>query len=243
MKLGLFFFPLIFAILIVLLKWKHPGFYKRFVWEEDSVVEYLTPIFYLFSCLISYSISVSFHKNKFKLISIPYFILTVCFFFIAMEEISWGQRLLSIKTPELILKYNYQGEMNLHNIKSFPLHMLFIIVGLYGALARYLIPKKIVKKFRAVVNYFTPEYYLVFYFLIVGILYLYYEYLSSFIVLILGDKFGWGPGHFIHGKDQEPAEFLLSIGFFLFVLINKYRQIWYKDSIFWNIRRSPSNLS
>ena len=31
------------------------------------------------------------------------------------------------------------------------------------------------------------------------------------------------------GKDQEPAEFLLSCGFLLFVTINKYRQVSNKN--------------
>lgn len=228
MKLGILLFPVIFVILVVTLKWKFPNLYRVYGWKEDSIVEYLTAIFYFLSCLISYIISVRFYKNKLKLYSLPYVILAGCFFFIGMEEISWGQRLLGIKTPEFFTKYNYQGEMNLHNIKSFPLHTLYIIVGLYGGLARLLVPRSIHKKFRPIVNYFTPDYYLIFYFLIVAILYLYYNYLSSFIVFLLGDQFGWGEGHFIHGNDQEPAEFLLSVGFFLFVLINKYRQLWNK---------------
>jgi hypothetical protein len=152
-----------------------------------------------------------------------------------MEEISWGQRLLGIETPEYLMEINIQKELSFHNIKQFPLHLLYILVGLYGGLSRFLIPKSVKRNYEPIANYFTPDYYLCFYFLIVGMLYLYYDYLSPFIVLLFGDQFGWGEGYFIHGKDQEAAEFLLSIGFLLFVLINRYRQRWNKNHIFGGI--------
>ena len=34
----------------------------------------------------------------------------------AFEEISWGQRVLGIETPEVMLEYNYQEELNFHNL-------------------------------------------------------------------------------------------------------------------------------
>lgn len=242
-KFGIFLFPFILVIMMTLLKWKFPFWYRKLVWKEDSIIEYLTAIFYFFSFVISFSISVGFYRNNFKLQSIPYFILAGFFFFIAMEEISWGQRLLDIETPEYLLGYNKQNELNFHNLKFVPLHMLYIIVGLYGGLTRFLIPKSSMKTYRPIVNYFTPDYYLSFYFLITAILYLYYDYFSSYIVFFFGEQFGWGKGHFIHGKDQEAAEFILSIGFLLFVFINKYRQLWNKNSIFWIIQRPPTKLS
>ncbi len=38
------------------------------------------------------------------------------FFVVAGEEISWGQRILGIDTPESLERANVQGELNLHNI-------------------------------------------------------------------------------------------------------------------------------
>jgi hypothetical protein len=34
-----------------------------------------------------------------------------------MEEISWGQHLLGFETPGFIKRFNYQGELNIHNLK------------------------------------------------------------------------------------------------------------------------------
>jgi len=39
-------------------------------------------------------------------------------FLIAMEEISWGQRILGLETPELLLSYNFQGEIGFQNIRA-----------------------------------------------------------------------------------------------------------------------------
>jgi len=37
---------------------------------------------------------------------------------VALEEISWGQRIFGLRTPELLLEVNRQKELNLHNIGS-----------------------------------------------------------------------------------------------------------------------------
>ena len=42
----------------------------------------------------------------------------VCCFYVAGEEISWGQHLLAWSTPEFWAQINDQGETNLHNTSS-----------------------------------------------------------------------------------------------------------------------------
>lgn len=44
--------------------------------------------------------------------------LALAFFFAAGEEISWGQRLLGVETPEALRKVNTQDETTLHNIEG-----------------------------------------------------------------------------------------------------------------------------
>ena len=39
-----------------------------------------------------------------------------------MEEISWGQRIFDIQTPDFFMKHNIQRETNLHNLLSSPFH-------------------------------------------------------------------------------------------------------------------------
>jgi len=193
--------------------------------KEDGLIENATAILYFLSSFVSFAIAATFYRRKLILYSTLYFLLFIGLFFISMEEISWGQRFFGAATPELFMNYNYQGEINVHNIEGFPLHLLYIIVGCYGGFARFVIPKKVRIRYMSTVNLFVPDYFLFFYFFSVGALYLYYDYLSSIVVSLLGDEFGWGVGRFIRGGDQEPAEFLLSCGFLLFLIINRCRQI------------------
>ena len=44
--------------------------------------------------------------------------LALLFFFGAGEEISWGQRIFGLKTPESLAQFNKQDELNLHNLSA-----------------------------------------------------------------------------------------------------------------------------
>lgn len=53
---------------------------------------------------------------------------------VALEEISWGQRLFGYETPRYFLENNYQKELNLHNVMSTWIRKLAValILGGYG---------------------------------------------------------------------------------------------------------------
>jgi len=59
-------------------------------------------------------------------------------FLIAMEEISWGQRLFGIPTPDLFQNHNQQSEINFHNLLDSGLKSIFVVMSLgwfiYGVL-------------------------------------------------------------------------------------------------------------
>ena len=225
MKLIIFLLPIVFVICIVFLKINSPYWYKVLAWKEDSAVEWFTFIFYFIAFIVSCSISITFYRSNFALFCFMYTLLSIGLFFIAMEEISWGQGIFNVPTPKFFLNYNYQKEMNIHNFNLFPLHTLYIIVGFYGAFTRFFIPKRVNIKYSSMVDLFVPNYYLFIYFFVVGGIYFYIDYISSIAVTLFGDSFGCGPGHIMIEKDQEPAELLLSCGFLLFVIINKYRLV------------------
>ncbi len=225
LNLAVFAFPLVFTIGAILLKIVREHWYYSLLVQEDGPGENLTAIVYFLSFLISLNIARKYFKEKQFLYGVMYSILSLGLFFIAMEEISWGQRIFGIQTPKALDAINYQHELNFHNIQGFPLEQAFIFVGLYGSLTRFICSGKIWSKYNKVVTKFVPDGTLFFYFFIVAILYLYYNYLSTILVSLFGDRFGWGPGHFIKGKDQEPAELLLSFGFLIFLIKNMYWQI------------------
>ena len=63
-----------------------------------------------------------------------FLLVAVGAFVVAGEEISWGQRILGLTTPDALNDINHQGETNIHNISS--LQRVFnlgeLLVGLYG---------------------------------------------------------------------------------------------------------------
>ena len=53
-------------------------------------------------------------------------------FFVAMEEISWGQRVIGYRPPEYFLASNYQQEVNLQNVIEVQLRGLAVRVVIFG---------------------------------------------------------------------------------------------------------------
>ena len=56
-------------------------------------------------------------------------------FFVAMEEISWGQRILGLQSSTFLVERNRQGEVNLHNLIVFPRYSVIAIGVLLWSVA------------------------------------------------------------------------------------------------------------
>jgi hypothetical protein len=58
-------------------------------------------------------------------------------FFIALEEISYGQWIFHWKAPAFFLEVNAQKETNIHNIPNlgFNIHKVFMAIGFFGSFA------------------------------------------------------------------------------------------------------------
>jgi len=100
--------------------------------SEDAILEWMT----FWSLAIASVVFFMAGLRQFREGKLPWFLVGLalfCFLF-AMEEISWGQRLLGYRPPEYFLTENYQQELTLHNLTGRPLRNgLFraIIIG-YG---------------------------------------------------------------------------------------------------------------
>ena len=91
---------------------------------EDGIIEYLSGLFFFMAAIMSFYhfVTVKSGENKylFRTERNYFFLLLGLFFlFCAGEEISWGQRLLGIETPEFVEKENAQKEFNFHNLYIF----------------------------------------------------------------------------------------------------------------------------
>lgn len=101
--------------------------------QEDEYIEWSTFWGFLTSSIIYWMASYKQSQNK---KGFPWFLIGVglfCFL-VAMEEISWGQRIFGFQPPTYFLEKNIQQEVNIHNFMGNPLRQLIFesIIILYG---------------------------------------------------------------------------------------------------------------
>ena len=102
------------ALLAASLSSRHPDLYYRLV-QEDEIVEWATFWAFVLAACLCLVASKTFWQTSRR---VPWFFLGLAFFCaaVAMEEISWGQRLLGYRPPPYFLENNFQQELNLHNV-------------------------------------------------------------------------------------------------------------------------------
>lgn len=114
---------------------------------EDGPVEYATSVL-LFVAAFLFAVATTRHWKKTR---VGYFlaVFAALLFVAALEEISWGQRLLQIPSPEFFIVNNDQQEINIHNTLQhlFSLktkHLVGVGLLLYGVVIPRLLQKRMV---------------------------------------------------------------------------------------------------
>lgn len=97
-------------------------FYYNVLTCEDGIIEWMTVFFGLWAGSITALLAFRIFKQKRFSIDIPILCLyTMACIFFAGEEISWGQRIIGLKTVDVspwLAEANRQAEVNIHNIKG-----------------------------------------------------------------------------------------------------------------------------
>jgi hypothetical protein len=109
--------------------------------KEDGLLETGSAILYFLTALIFLKTGITNPKNhKLSRYHLLWCLLfATLFFVVGGEEISWGQRILSVETPGELAEINLQGELNFHNIDG--IHQHIRIVGvLFIFMLCYFIP-------------------------------------------------------------------------------------------------------
>ena len=162
--------------------------------KEDGILEYLQFFQYFVSFIFGLYISLKMKRKKSFNLLIWVFFSIFCFF-LAGEEISWGERITGI-TLDAVAELSIQGETNLHNLPFFHnflldplLQAMCIFFGWIGW-----------RRF----PYLTalPSKKLSLYFLLVALFFAYYDLSWASTIEHVRD-------------DSEIFEFLLSTGIFL----------------------------
>ncbi len=93
---------------------------------EGGPLETFTAISFIVSSLLLFGVAM-FHRrqstNHRKAVSVLLVGIAVALLLFGLEEISWGQRLFGWRTPDVLQQINDQGELNIHNLST-PLLLL-----------------------------------------------------------------------------------------------------------------------
>jgi hypothetical protein len=103
---------LLFAALFVFLHTRHRN-WMDVLCREDGALESLSALFYLLSAGIFLRLFITRRPPNYW-----HMAFAALFFAAFGEEISWGQRILGLATPEALGGINVQNELNIHNIRS-----------------------------------------------------------------------------------------------------------------------------
>ena len=128
---GLIFSILVYATLL----FEYDSDHYYLAVQEDEYLEWTTFWAFLIAAALSIVAAVRQRRSGQGL---PWFLTGVALFclFVALEEISWGQRLLGYRPPVYFLDQNFQQEFNIHNVvdtRYRKLALKAVIIG-YGVI-------------------------------------------------------------------------------------------------------------
>ena len=89
---------------------------RGIMYREDGVGETATVILLISAACYFFLSSRRLRERGEKLVSVIVFLVLVFTILLALEEVSWGQRIFGWSTPAFISDLNYQDETNLHNM-------------------------------------------------------------------------------------------------------------------------------
>jgi len=123
---------LLFATTLLGVYWgfTDPALFTNRYMMEDGEIEYLTVILLLASCVVVLYRWVRLRKSRSVYFSLVSWFILLVFFFVAGEELSWGQRIIGLETPEYFKQNNAQEELNLHNLVVGEVKINKLIFGL-----------------------------------------------------------------------------------------------------------------
>jgi hypothetical protein len=204
--------PIIVAAAVLMSYASRPLY--RFVTHEDGPIEWAQFICYAAVCMFSIGIAYKRFKAGHPWQALMFAGFAFANFFIAGEEIAWGQRIFGLQTPDDLKAINAQGEITVHNIgriqDAFNL-VMFLAAG-YGVVAYFANTRMRVERYWDQARY-----------LLVPALFLVPSFLVAFTYKLIRYTVVRSPG-FTVTRYAELAELCLAFGFLVFTALN-YRRL------------------
>lgn len=214
-KIAVFSLPLFLTLMAFFIYIRNNQFFRLII-EDDHLVEYSQFFLLLFSSVVCLFLK-KYWWSKERFLGILFLFLAIGLFFVAGEEISWGQRLLKIQTPEQLAEINMQDELTVHNIGFIfgYVYRAYMLIGFVGSTAWLffkLLKKHFSVKVKRILANIIPDWYLSPYFAVA----FFYNYERFYLNPRTGEAL-W----------EEPMELLLILGITIFIII-KYLRVYPK---------------
>jgi drug/metabolite transporter (DMT)-like permease len=148
----LFAFPLVGAVLFALAS-VDPGLFL-FLAEEDSLLEWTQIVILVSAAVLATLLAARAFGERRRPHGLAYIALAAGCVFVAGEEVSWGQRILGLETPETLAEINRQDELTLHNIDDVRVALKFFLIGL--GLAGFALPWLLRRRASPAFRYMPP---------------------------------------------------------------------------------------
>lgn len=100
----------------VFLSWNEPELFRHALVVEDGFVEWATVIVLMITMVVCFRRVLVLRQQRSGLFLSVTFLLGLLCLFGAGEEVSWGQRVLGLESPDFFQDNNAQGEIGLHNL-------------------------------------------------------------------------------------------------------------------------------
>jgi hypothetical protein len=135
----LFLMPFVGSVLVVASRANKAVF--RAIVDEDRLLEWLQVAGFAAASVLAFACAWLLLGQERRALALAYALFGLLCFFIAGEEIAWGQRLFGFGTPEGLEEINRQEEVTVHNIGDVENlgNAVFLLVGLYGSVGACLI--------------------------------------------------------------------------------------------------------
>jgi hypothetical protein len=91
--------------------------------REDGIIEYGSAFLLLVCCIVSVILAFRFSGQRSR--TVMHSLFAFVFFVMVGEEISWGQRIFGLSTPEIMKNINVQDELNIHNLFGYTADHIF----------------------------------------------------------------------------------------------------------------------
>lgn len=224
-KLFVWVISLLALILLVHFKWAYEATIFWQLKKEDGIFEYTTAFMYFGIAVIAWRTLRHWWQQPQNwwrhLMVVTYALVMIGAFVIGAEEISWGQRILGIETPEAIAQRNSQQELTIHNDELIIGHVYnaYLTLATYCAtawigllawnrLGTKWLNKKLVKDISTKICPFIPPWYF------------FWLFVPTIIYTIGRARYGY----IVVGDWEETTEMILGIGLLLFFWV-RWRQV------------------